>query len=191
MEEESLTGKLKDKFIGVGLFIALLYVIYVLDLFLPLNEFGIRPRIFEGLFGILFSPFLHGDILHLISNTVPLFILTLVLVVFYEKKAIIVISFIILVGGLGVWIFARSANHIGASGLVYGLASFLIAYGFITKNLNSLLISLVIVIMYGGLIFGVFPTRFWISWEGHLFGALAGVTIAFLLKGTSKKKINE
>ncbi|MBE7632838.1 rhomboid family intramembrane serine protease [Tenacibaculum finnmarkense] len=159
-----------------------LYAIYVVNLFIPINQFGIIPRTSSGLIGIFTAPFLHGGIWHLISNTLPLIILLTVLNFFYPKKTLTVILFIILIGGTLVWLFARSANHIGASGLIYGLAAFLITNGLLERKLIPLLVSLGVAILYGGLIWGLVPSlKSHISWEGHLFGAVAGVVISFLL----------
>ncbi|MCD8402053.1 rhomboid family intramembrane serine protease [Tenacibaculum finnmarkense] len=160
-----------------------LYAIYVVNLFIPINQFGIIPRTSSGLIGIFTAPFLHGGIWHLISNTLPLIILLTVLNFFYPKKTLTVILFIILIGGTLVWLFARSANHIGASGLIYGLAAFLITNGLLERKLIPLLVSLGVAILYGGLIWGLVPSlKSHISWEGHLFGAVAGVVISFLLR---------
>ncbi|MCG8892641.1 rhomboid family intramembrane serine protease [Tenacibaculum finnmarkense] len=160
-----------------------LYAIYVVNLFIPINQFGIIPRTSSGLIGIFTAPFLHGGIWHLISNTLPLIILLTVLNFFYPKKTLSVIIFIILVGGMFVWMFARSANHIGASGLIYGLASFLIANGILERKFIPILVSIAVAVVYGGLIWGLVPSlKSHISWEGHLFGAVAGILAAFLLK---------
>ena len=138
--------------------------------------------------GVITAPFLHGGIWHLVSNTIPLLVLLFVLNYFYPKKTISVIVFTIIVGGVLVWIFARKANHIGASGLIYGLAVFLITFGFLEKKFVSIVVSIVVAIVYGGLIWGIFPSsiRRHISWEGYLFGAIAGIIKAFILK---KKKL--
>lgn len=96
-----------------------------------------------------------------------------------------VILISVLLGGFLVWVFGRDANHIGASGLIYGLASFLILNGFVEQKFIPLLISIVIAIIYGGLFWGMFPSmRSYISWEGHMFGAIAGAIAVYLLKGT-------
>lgn len=102
---------------------------------------------------------------------------------FYPKKALSVVLFTVLVGGLLVWIFARKANHIGASGLIYGLAAFLIINGFLERKLVPILVSIAVALVYGGLIWGIFPSSLatHISWEAHLFGAISGVFIAFIL----------
>ncbi|WP_370407632.1 rhomboid family intramembrane serine protease [Tenacibaculum dicentrarchi] len=162
--------------------IVFLYVVHAVSFFIPITQFGIIPRTFNGLIGVFTSPFLHGGIWHLISNTLPLIVLLTVLNFFYPKKTLSVIIFIILVGGMLVWLFARSANHIGASGLIYGLASFLIANGILERKFIPILVSISVAVVYGGLIWGLVPSlKSHISWEGHLFGAVSGVLIAFLL----------
>lgn len=167
--------------------IVFMYAVYLLGLFIPITQYGIIPRSIDGLIGVFTAPFLHRGIWHLVSNTIPLFVLLSVLHYFYPKKTASVVVFTALVGGLLVWVFARKANHIGASGLIYGLAAFLITYGFLVRKLIPILVSIVIAFLYGSLIWGIFPSfRSYISWEGHLFGAVSGVLIAFLLHQKSK-----
>lgn len=164
-------------------FVVLIFAIYIIGLFIPITKFGIVPRTVDGLIGIFTAPFLHRGIWHLVSNTIPLIVLLTVLSHFYPKKTLSVVLFTVLAGGMLVWIFAREANHIGASGLIYGLAAFLITNGFLEQKLVPILISIAVAFVYGGLIWGIFPSlRSHISWEGHLFGAVSGVLIAFLLK---------
>ena len=164
-------------------FIILLWIIKIVDSILPFDlcQFGIVPRSFQGLIGIVLSPLLHANYFHIVSNTIPTFILLLVLFSFYKKHAFVVIIGSVLLGGGLVWIFGRTASHVGISGLIYSIAAFLIMAGFFKKDIKALLISLLIIILYGGLIWGLIPGRFWISWEGHLFGALSGVLIAYYL----------
>lgn len=164
-------------------FAALLYIVYFVGLFIPITKFGIIPRTTNGLIGVFTAPFLHGGIRHLLSNTIPLITLLIVLNTIYPTKTLAVILFITLAGGILVWIFGRDANHIGASGLIYGLVAFLIVYGILEKKYIPIGISIGVAVVYGGLIWGIFPSvRSYISWEGHLFGAVSGVIIAFLLK---------
>ena len=164
-------------------FAALLYVVYFIGLFIPLTKFGIVPRTASGLIGIFTAPFLHGGIRHLLSNTIPLITLLIVLNTVYPTKTLVVFLFVTLAGGLLVWIFGRDANHIGASGLIYGLVAFLIVNGILEKKYIPIAISVGVAVVYGGLIWGIFPSvKSHISWEGHLFGAISGVLIAFLLK---------
>ena len=164
-------------------FAALLYVVYFIGLFVPITKFGIIPRTTNGLIGVFTAPFLHGGIRHLLSNTIPLITLLIVLNTIYPTKTLAVFLFVTLAGGMLVWIFGRDANHIGASGLIYGLVAFLIVNGILEKKYIPILVSIGIGVVYGGLIWGIFPSvRSYISWEGHLFGAISGVLIAFLLK---------
>lgn len=164
-------------------FLGSLYIIYALEFIFPFSKLGIIPRTQKGLIGIATSPFLHANIKHLISNTIPLGVLLFVTYQFYPKKVFPVICTSILIGGLLVWLFGRDANHIGASGLIYGLAAFLIVNGFVEQKFVPLLVSVAIIIFYGGLFWGMFPSmRSYISWEGHLFGAIAGVVASFVLK---------
>ena len=166
-------------------FIAVLWVIRIIDLLpINLNSFGITPRSVDGLWGILFSPFLHGGFLHLFSNSIPLFVLMITLFFFYEKIAIQVILLSSIIGGSLLWLLGLDSmtNHIGASGLIFGLLSFLIVSGIIRKNIKSLLVAIVIFFMYGSALWGIFPSKPWVSWEGHLYGMVAGIVVAFLYK---------
>ena len=168
-------------------FAALLYVVYFIGLFVPITKFGIIPRTTNGLIGVFTAPFLHGGIRHLLSNTIPLITLLIVLNTIYPTKTLAVFLFVTLAGGMLVWIFGRDANHIGASGLIYGLVAFLIVNGILEKKYIPILVSIGIGVVYGGLIWGIFPSvRSYISWEGHLFGAISGVLIAFLLKNAEQ-----
>lgn len=174
---------IKKRITIVLVFILILWSIKVIDTILPydLCQLGIAPRSIRGLVGIILAPFLHANYFHLISNTIPTFVLLLVLLTFYKKHALTVIIGSVLMGGVLVWIFGRTATHVGISGLIYSLAAFLIISGIFKKNIKSLLISLLIIILYGGLIWGILPGRLLVSWEGHLFGAAAGVFIAYII----------
>lgn len=163
------------------IFIVVLWGVRIIDTLLPIDlcQFGIVPRNLTGLLGLIFAPFLHANYFHLISNTFPVFALLFILFSFYPKEAWIVILESVLIGGGLVWLFGRSASHVGISGLIYSLAAFLIVAGIYKKDIKSLVISVGVLIAYGGLIWGIFPGRYWISWEGHLFGALAGGIVAY------------
>jgi membrane associated rhomboid family serine protease len=164
-------------------FIISIYIVFTISLFFPSINLGIVPRTTKGLIGIVTSPFLHGGFRHIISNTVPLVVLLFILSYFYPQKALSIILFTVIVGGMFVWLFGRNANHIGASGLIYGVAAFLITNGFIEQKFVPLLISVGVIVLYGGLIWGILPSmRSYVSWESHLFGAIAGVASSFLLK---------
>lgn len=147
-------------------------------------KLGVLPRDKDGLLGIITSVFIHGDIKHIISNTLPLLVLGMLLFYFYKKIAKSVFLWIWLVSGVWLWIGGRNnmnypTYHIGASTLVYGLASFLFFSGVFRRHLRLMVVSVLVVFLYGGIVWGVFPLKEEMSWEGHLFGAIAGVLIAY------------
>lgn len=143
-----------------------------------LSFLGIVPRSVFGLVGVLTAPLIHGGIYHLISNTVPLLFLGSVLFFFYERIGTSVFYRAYFWTNILVWLFARPANHIGASGIVYSLAFFLIFFGLFRRDFRSLFISIIILLMYGGVFYGVLPTDPRVSWESHFAGALVGVFTA-------------
>lgn len=143
---------------------------------------GIYPREVFGLQGILTSPLSHGDFQHLISNSLPLLMTMTILFWFYKRVAVSSFLLIYILSGAAVWCFARPVFHIGASGIVYGLISFIFWTGIFRRNNKSIILSLVIVVMYSGYFYGIVPNQDGISWESHLFGALIGVFVAFILK---------
>ena len=146
------------------------------------NSFGIRPREITGLRGILLSPFIHGDIKHLFNNTIPLFILSLSLFYFYRSISWKIIGYGLLITGLLTWLIGRPANHIGASGIIYLLASFLFFKGVFSKHYRLVALSLIVVFIYGGLVWYVTPVDPSISWEGHLSGLISGFALSLLFK---------
>jgi membrane associated rhomboid family serine protease len=159
----------------------LMWLVFFLELVtrFPFTNFGIRPLDLVGIIGIFVSPLLHGSLDHLISNTIPLLFLGTVLFFFYPRIAGVVFLRCWFLTNLLVWLFAwRQASHIGASGLVYGLAFFLIFFGIFRRDFLSMLISIIILLMYGGVFYGVLPTDPRISWESHLAGALVGIYTA-------------
>lgn len=146
------------------------------------NTYGILPREIKGLRGILFSPFIHSDASHLSSNSIPLFVLLASLFYFYRKIAHKVLIYGILFSGLFCWIIARDSYHIGASGVIYLLFSFIFFSGIIRKHYRLIAMSLVVIFLYGGMIWFIIPTEDRISWEGHLSGFLIGLLFAFLYR---------
>jgi membrane associated rhomboid family serine protease len=147
-----------------------------------LTFLGIKPRSIEGVPGIFLAPIIHGDLYHLISNTLPLLFLGTTLFFFYERIGRTVFLRCYFITNILVWLFSpRISYHIGASGLIYGLSAFLIVFGLIRRNFISLLISIFILLFYGGIFYGVLPTDSRISWESHLAGALVGTVSAFNL----------
>ena len=145
-----------------------------------LTGLGILPRHLSGLIGIPLSPFIHGSVSHAMLNTVPFLVLG-GLVALRGAKAFTSISvFVILCGGAALWLFGRASYHIGASGLIFGYFGYLVARGWYERSTVAILTALLALFLYGGLVWGVLPSRSFISWEGHLFGMLAGVLAARL-----------
>jgi membrane associated rhomboid family serine protease len=151
--------------------------------------FGIFPRDPFGLVGIITAPWIHGNLLHIISNTFPLLFLGITLFIFYSRIAIRVFFHCYIYTGLLVWLLARPTYHIGASGVVYGLAFFLIFFGIFKRDFKSLFISIVILFFYGGLFYGILPNQPGISWESHFLGGLTGIGSAIYF-GKLKRKVS-
>lgn len=162
-----------------------LWVAYAFDRVygLDLAQYGIMPRTAKGLWGILVSPFVHADLEHLFNNSTPIFVLGWMLVYFYPKVSGRVVAVSWLMGGLWVWATARESYHIGASGIVYGLAAFLFTSGVIRRQRGLMTVSLIIVFLYGSMWWGVLPLVPHMSYESHFFGAAAGVVLAFMYRG--------
>jgi membrane associated rhomboid family serine protease len=158
---------------------------------LDLSSFGIYPRTQDGLYGILAAPFLHANLEHLISNTVPFIVLGTAIAFFYRRIALLVMLFVYLGTGLAVWLLARSSYHIGASGVVYGFASFLFFAGVFRRDIKSLSIALIVVFLYGGLVYGILPLYKGVSWESHLFGAIMGGIAAYLFRNFKDTNENQ
>lgn len=162
-------------------FLALIWLIFIADGFLPLERYGLIPRHAGGLIGIASMHFLHSSLGHLLANTIPLMVLLILLAGSRGNSVFIVIS-ICLIGGTILWLVGRSSIHIGASLLVFGLASFLIVSGFIEKRAVPLLISVLVIAAYGAsLLEGILPFQKGVSIEGHLSGLIAGAISAFLI----------
>lgn len=174
---------------GLVLIIALWFILFADELMsLGLWRYGVKPREVSGLKGIAFMPFIHGGWKHLVSNSLPLFFLLGMLFNFYKKVAWEALFWMFLMTGLWTWVIARSGSvHIGASGIVYALVTFLFFSGLLRRDKTSMVISLVVTFLYGSLIWGVLPI--WkenISWEGHLSGAISGVVIAYFYRRVDK-----
>lgn len=161
------------------------WAVEVFDFLTPwasLDRFGIRPRSVSGLIGIVVSPFLHGGFGHLISNSVPFLVLGGVVLLGGRRVFIAVSIFVVVLGGFAVWLLAPSGGiHVGASGVVFGYLGFLLARGVFEKSWKWFLISIVILILYGGLLWGILPSDPHVSWQGHLFGFGAGVIAAWAM----------
>lgn len=143
---------------------------------------GVYPRSPEGLIGVLFSPLIHSDFSHLISNSTTLFVSMFVLLYFYRDSAYKVLLIVWIVTGLSVWWIGRESFHIGASGVIYGLISFLFFSGILRKDKRAIALSLLMVFLYGGLVWGVLPIKEEVSFESHLMGAIAGFVCALIFR---------
>ena len=173
-----------------ALFILVLFVVEWIEHTYGMRfaKYGVLPRTLEGLKGVLLSPFIHSDWKHFTNNALPLFVLTATLGFFYKGIAKEVFLWSWLMSGLWLWAIGRPSFHIGASGLLYALASFLFFSGFIRKHTKLMSISMFIVFLYGGMVWGIFPMKKHISWEGHLAGALAGLILAYWFKDNGPPK---
>ena len=165
-------------------FIAFLWFIRIADDLFNLNliQFGIYPRKFSGLIGILFSPLIHINYMHLISNSIPLLILGILVFYFYREVAFSAFIWVYFTTGFWVWIAGRPAYHVGASGLIYSFVCFLFYSGLFRRKNSLMALSLLMVFLYGSLIWGVFPFQEKISWETHFLGAVSGFIVAFFLR---------
>ena len=173
------------------LFVLIIWIIFWLDMKFNLNLklYGIYPRSFDGLIGIFFSPFLHSSLEHLINNSIPLFLLRSFTFFFYKKLSWRIIILGIFFSGLITWIIGRNSYHIGASGLIYVLMSFILFKGIFSKNFNLMALSLVVVFIYGSLVWYIFPLKQNMSWEGHLSGFLIGFFLHYFLNKIFQKNI--
>ncbi|GAB5472571.1 MAG: rhomboid family intramembrane serine protease [Maribacter sp.] len=154
------------------------------------NDYGVYPRTVQGIRGILFSPFIHASLEHLYNNTIPLAVLMASLFYFYRNIAARTLLLGIFFSGLLTWVIGRPSYHIGASGVIYFLASFIFFKGMITRYYRLVALSLMVVFIYGSLLWYIFPIKEGISWEGHLGGFLTGLALAYILKApvpSSKK----
>jgi membrane associated rhomboid family serine protease len=193
--KNSFSQEIKKQISILGSFVAIFWILEILDQFVfPrevdrygiihyfLDSYGIRPHSLIGLRGILFAPFLHGDFGHLIGNTIPFLILGWLVMIQETSDFWIVTLITMIIGGSGTWIFGSpNSVHIGASSLVFGYLGFLLLRGYFQRNIPSIMLSLVVGFLYGGLIWGVLPMQPGISWQGHLFGFLGGVLSAKLI----------
>lgn len=177
------------RFTNKVLLIPLLIVLLIWTVFfievrfgINFNTYGIYPRTFTGIQGIFFSPFIHGSIEHLFNNTLPLAILSAALLYFYQDISFRVILFGFFMTGIITWCIGRPSYHIGASGIIYLLASFIFFKGILTRHYRLVALSLVVVFIYGGLLWYIFPVKDGISWEGHLAGFVSGLVLALTLK---------
>jgi len=165
-------------------FVALIWLVQLLNwgLDLEMEDFGVRPRQLAGLSGIVLAPLLHSGFAHLIANSVPLLVLGTAMLHLYPNSALRVLPAVYLGPGVAVWLLARGGVHLGASGLVYGLVSYIFVAGLIRRDRRAIAASLLVCFMYGTLAWGVLPIKPGVSWETHLAAALIGVGLAIALR---------
>ncbi|NND52180.1 MAG: rhomboid family intramembrane serine protease [Flavobacteriaceae bacterium] len=173
------------------LFVLIIWIVFWFEVRFgfDFNDFGVYPRTFKGLRGIIFSPFIHSNMEHLYHNTIPLFVLSSALFYFYQKISWKVVLYGILLSGFLTWCIGRPANHIGASGLIYVLMSFTLFKGIFSKHFRLIALSMIVVFLYGSMIWYVFPVKEQMSWEGHLSGLIVGFLFAlYFRKSIAKPK---
>ncbi len=165
-------------------FVFLLWLVKISEIILDedFSSYGLYPLQVKGLLGIITSPLIHGNIDHLIANTGPLLILGTALFYFYSNVSFKVFLLIYFMTGIWVWFGGRPSFHIGASGIVYGLAGFIFTSGILLKNIRLLALSLLVVFLYGSMIWGIFPIDHKISYESHFLGLTAGVILSFFYR---------
>lgn len=168
------------------LFVLFMWLMFWLQNSVQFNflKLGVQPRNPASLTGIITSVFIHGDPNHIASNTLPLLVLGMMLFYFYKKIAKPVFLWVWLISGIWLWVGGRNnpnypIYHIGASTLIYGLAGFLFFSGLFRRHIQLMVVSALVVFLYGGIVWGIFPVKEGISWEGHLFGVIAGIIVAF------------
>ena len=176
------------------IFLMLLWSIKISEIIFKVDfsSYGVVPLKINGLPGIITAPLIHGDIRHLTANSIPLFFLGSCLVFFYKELSSRVFFLIYLITGVWVWFFARSGCHIGASGIVYGLASFLFLSGVLRREPKVMAVSMLVIFLYGSMVWGVFPELFPemnISWESHLMGIIAGFVLAIYYKKQGPQRV--
>jgi membrane associated rhomboid family serine protease len=179
-----------NRFQPVLILVALIWVVEIVNLFLGhrLTSFGILPRSLTGLIGIPLAPMIHGGFWHAVSNTVPLLILGALTLAGGKRMFWETTVNVTLLSGALVWIFAREAYHVGASGLVFGYFGVILARAYIERSIIAIAIAIVTVMEYGGLIFGILPLRSHVSFESHLFGLIAGFVVVWLERKFGKSQ---
>lgn len=187
MKRKNLTSL---KFSAIVLIIIWSVKIFEIVFDYDFNQYGVLPRKFNGLIGILFSPLIHSDVNHLLSNSLPVVILCLLIFNFYSQIAKKIFIYLYFISGLWLWCIGRESFHIGASGLIYAMASFLFFSGILRKNSQLSAVALLVIFIYGGLFWGLFPIHKNVSWEGHLTGFIAGILVSFIFRkdGPKRKK---
>ncbi|MGB5519030.1 MAG: rhomboid family intramembrane serine protease [Gammaproteobacteria bacterium] len=183
------TSHLKRSFMIVASFTAFLWLIKIIESVTGTSfaQYGVYPGQLSGLTGILWAPLIHGSFTHLLANTLPLIILGTALLYGYPKSARIVIPSVYVGTGLGVWLFARAAFHVGASGLTFGFMFFVFTVGALRWDRRAIALAMVVFFLYGGMILGILPNQPGISFESHFFGAMIGLVLAIVLRNNDPR----
>lgn len=175
------TSKIIFSILYPALFVLILWGVKLFEVLegINLSWYGLYPRTVHGLLGVATSPLLHADYSHLLANTLPLLILGTIILYFYRSIAFQIFFWVYLMTGVWVWVVGRNAYHIGASGIIYGFVAYLFFSGIFRKDTRFLALSLFVVFLYGGTIWGILPLKSGMSWESHLLGSLAGAITAY------------
>lgn len=190
-ESDFFRKKLLLSMIIPGTFVFIMWLVKIIEILfnLDFSQGGIYPLEIKGLQGIIFSPFIHESFGHLFNNSLPLFFLSVALFYFYSEVAVEVFTWTFFLTGLLVWLGGRAAWHIGASGLVYGLASFLFFSGIIRRHLRLIALSLLIVFLYGSMVWGLFPGVYQnVSWESHMLGFFSGIVLSIFYRNKGPQR---
>ncbi|OAN11719.1 rhomboid family intramembrane serine protease [Photobacterium jeanii] len=174
----------------IGFVCLLCIVVHIINIAMrgALNDYGLLPRHITHITGLVAYPFLHGSWSHLISNLISFSVLAFLVARSGSARLIAVIVITWAVSSIGVWLFGRTSFHIGLSGIVYGLWAYLITYAFIFRSIKSIVIGVIVMFFYGSMVWGFLPVHQWISFESHLFGALAGILAGFRFARRDKSK---
>lgn len=176
--------------VSPAVFTAVIWLVWLVQLIFSTDLYwlGVYPRHLKGLLGILTSPFIHSGFDHLMSNSMPVFLLSAGILYFYSQSAWKVILYIYLFTGSAVWLLAGEVYHIGASGLIYGFAAFLYGSGIIRRDTRAIALALIVTFLYGGLVWGLFALSPGISWESHLAGSVGGIIAAYIFRKSDPAK---
>ena len=161
-------------------FLVITWAAYFFSFFIPIQQFGLVPRTTVGLCGIITAPFLHGSLPHIIGNSISFITFAIALALLEGDKMFAKVMLMVVIGGGLTWLFGRAANHIGASGLIFSLWGYILLSGWFSKKIKYILASMILIFFYGGMIFGVLPGKVGVSWDGHLFGFIAGFFVSWL-----------
>lgn len=173
-------------------FVLFLWMVYWFEITfqISLNKYGILPRDFVGLRGIIFSPFIHSGVAHLYHNSIPLFLFLVCLGYFYRDLSWKIIFYGMILVGLMTWVIGRKSYHIGASGMIYMLFSFILFSGIFRKYYRLIAVSLTIIFLYGSMVWYILPIKEEVSWEGHLSGFVVGLIFAWIFRKQGPQKQN-